>query len=396
MNHDQAYGVGLAYRTMIHDKILGLSGELDLLEISTEDYLIRQRRIWADPERRLLRAVTGRFPCVAHGIGLSLGTVEPLERRRIDGTVEFLRETGIPTFSEHLAFHRVGGQDLSVFLCMPFDEAAAGWVAENYRAVRSAIGRPFALENVSYYFSVPGGQFDEPGFLCEVLKRIDGSLLLDVTNVYNNCVNHNQDPYEYIRRLPGDRISQMHLAGGHYEDGFLIDSHSYPVMEEVWALYEEALKHTSADIVILERDENIEPLGSVLDDIRRARSLFYRHRPKSKPRRHEEAVPAGDGASTAYRADPFAPQFANLRNFQRALFRKITGDGFRGPDGGEFASILRDCPMDEDWARRLQACSPDQVEKMAMRWKWFESEDRRAEEEYRRIEWQEWARQLGV
>jgi uncharacterized protein (UPF0276 family) len=392
-HHERPYGAGLAYRTVLEEPIRQRRGTLDLLEISTEDYLVRQRRIWTDPDHSRLRALTEQFPCVAHGISLSLGSVEPLDEHYLRGTAEFLEESGIWHFSEHLAYQRMDGVDLSTFLCLPFDDRAVEWVARNYGAVRAAIGRPFALENVSYNFAVPGSRYTEPQFLREVLRRTDATLLLDVTNVFNNCTNHKQDPYEYLHTIPGDRVSQIHLAGGHYQDGYLIDSHSYPVMDEVWTLYDEALRHTQAEVVIVERDENFRPYARLFDDVRKARELFFRHRPASPPPRAAAAA-APAAVATAEAPDPADDRFAGLRHFQRAIIRAVSDEPFLARARRAPETLLAEYPMDAGWFARWRDCAPGEIDRLAQRWRWFRHEDRRALNEYRRIEWQEWARQL--
>ncbi len=388
------YGVGLAYRIALHDEILKRESEIDLLEIPTEDYLVRQRRVWTDPDGRRLRTMMDRFPCVAHGISLSLGSVEPLDAAYVEGTRRFVDEAGIEVFSEHLAYHRLDGLDLTIFLCMPFDDLSLDWIAQNYRAASAAIGRPIALENVSYNFPVPGGGYTEPEFLAAVLERTGGTLLLDVTNVFNNCTNHGSDPYEYIRRLPGDRISQMHLAGGHYDDGFLIDSHSYPVMDEVWDLYEAALRHTAANIVIVERDENFKPYKALFDDVRRARELFFRHRPSRAPQSPTIEVSAGSNGNEQT-ADPLAPEFANLRNFQRAVLRAITDSEFARQAASDPEVVRREYPLDDQWLSRWSGLPRPALDRLARRWQWFQREDQKALNEYRRIEWRQWAQWLS-
>ena len=48
-HHQRPYGVGLAYRYPVHESAMAHREEIDLLEISTEDYIIRERRITGDP-----------------------------------------------------------------------------------------------------------------------------------------------------------------------------------------------------------------------------------------------------------------------------------------------------------------------------------------------------------
>lgn len=393
VSHRDPYGVGLAYRFSVHREALDHRHEIDLLEISTEDYLVRERRTYSDPGENLLREALAKFPCVAHGLSLSIGTVDEPNHAYLDATRRFLAETGMEVFSEHLAFHRADGRDLTMFLAMPFEEASVQWVAENYRFVREKLGRSFALENVTYAFPVPHCPLDEAGFLRRLCEETDCTLLLDVTNVFNNSRNHGYDPIEFFDRLPMERVSQMHLAGGHQlPDGRWEDSHSAPVMDEVWPLFDEAVRRAvNARVVILERDSKLKPFATVMHDIRKAREIFYSHRPVVAPTRPTIPFPVADTQAP----DPLEPGFAGLRSYQRALMGRIARPGFR-------EAFLQDAPeavleyglTDPLWFQRLVESDGRSIRHFEESWDYFQKEDEEVAKEYERREWAQWAEQL--
>lgn len=393
--HADPYGVGLAYRFTVHREAIAHRDEIDLLEISTEDYIVRERRTYADPDEALLREALSVFPCVAHGLSLSIGSVGEPDEVYLDATKRFLEETGIGVFSEHLAFHRVDGNDLTMFLAIPFEEIAVRWVSENYRYVRNRLGRPFALENVTYAFPVPHCSLGEADFLRRICEETDATLLLDVTNVFNNSRNHGYDPIEFLERLPMDRVSQMHLAGGHQlPDGRWEDSHSAPVMEEVWPLFDEAVRRArNVRVVILERDSKLTPFSSVMGDIRRARGIFYAHRPPACPDQRSEDRCSGGASSSP---DPEAPCFADLRAYQRALMGRIADPAFR-------EAYLANAPVavsrfgltDPLWFRRLADSDGRSMRHFEQSWDYFRKEDAEVAKEYEKREWAAWAGQFG-
>lgn len=394
IQHTDPYGVGLAYRFNVHAEAVKHRGEIDLLEISTEDYIVRERRTYADPNERLLRDALATFPCVAHGLSLSIGTVGELNDTYLKSTRRFLEETGMNVFSEHLAFHSVDGNDLTMFLAIPFEEVAVEWVKRNYYAVRRALGRSFALENVTYSFPIPHSTLDEAAFLRRITEETDCTLLLDVTNVFNNAHNHGYDPYEFLAGLPMDRVSQMHLAGGHQlPDGRWEDSHSAPVMDGVWPLFEEAVKRAeNVRCVILERDSKLQPFDSVIADIRKAREIFYRHRPSEAPPRPFAVFEDAEVPSP----DPNGGEFAGMRSFQRALMGRIADPEFRrqflvnAPE-----AVKRFGVDDREWFRRLVDCPGEHIHHFEEAWDYFQKEDQQVAEEYERREWVAWAKQLG-
>ena len=68
-------------------------------------------------------------------------------------------------------------------------------------------------------------------FFTRLVTSTGCGVLLDLTNVYINSVNHGFDPLAFIRAMPTDHIVQTHLAGGFCSDGMMIDSHSEIVDE---------------------------------------------------------------------------------------------------------------------------------------------------------------------
>ncbi len=396
----RAYGAGLAYRTQLQPQILQYASDIDLLEVPTEDRIIRLRVLAGDPDGSLLRGALERIPGVAHGIHMSIGSVEPHAEPALGRTLRVLDEFGLDTFSEHLAYQRMGATDVHMFQAMPFEEVSARWVAAKYRQVRRHLRRPMPLENVSYYVRVPDCALDEAAFLTRLTELTDCRLLLDVTNIYNNATNHGYDPLDFIRRLPGHRVSQLHLAGGHFQDGMWIDSHSYPVMPPVWDLLHDVMRLTAADIVILERDSRFEPFADVMRDVRKARDIFYRHRPATPPpaAAEEATAPATPAAGedgdelAALRADPEVEQ---LRRFQLATV-SVIGDEEVGRRWREDpAAVASRFDMNDVWARRWLGCDRKGLALMQRKMGSVRKYTRDDERWYRQYEWSEWARQMG-
>lgn len=388
--HARPYGVGLSYRYVIHEGCLENREFIDLLELPTEDYIIRQRRVNSDPTEQLLSEATSVFPSVAHGISMSIGTVQPLNPDYLSSTLEFMRRHHIEVFSEHLAFHEIDGTDLTIFLSMPFEETAAKWIAQNYNAARNALGRPFALENVTYHFGVPNSPLSEPEFFSAVAEECDCSFLLDVTNVFNNAHNHGYDPIDFLDRYPLDRVSQLHLAGGHFMDGKWEDSHSKPVMMPVWDLFDEVVRRTNAEIVILERDSHFHPFDLVMDDIHRAREIFYKYRQAEAPSDvslTEIFEPQLLGGET----DCHAPEFGQLRKFQRAVFQRITDRDFRALYAVNRGEALSQIGLTNEWRERVEQCDPKAMLKLEATWDALSQQYQLEAEQFEQQEWAAWA-----
>jgi hypothetical protein len=224
----------------------------------------------------------------------------------------------------------------------------------------------------------------ESEFLNELTRRTDCLLLLDVTNIFNNAANHGYDAAEFIKQLPGDRVRQMHLAGGFFEDGTWFDSHSEEVQPEVWDLFDLALKHTAADIAILERDSNFQPWERVMKDIDIASEIFYRNRPSTPP---ELTVDRN-----AYVAPPELPQrdHTNLRDYQRATIRRVSDESFRARVTRDPMVAMQEYAMNGEWHQRWRDVDAKSIRQQVSK---FSYNQKRAQDEaanYKRFEMHMW------
>lgn len=269
-------GAGLGFRR-------ALIPELERLPLDAVDFfeLAPENWIGSGPQlTRLLRRYTEQRRFVAHGLSLSIGGPGPLDRELVKQIRRFLDDHEIAHYSEHLSYCSDDGQ-LYDLLPIPFTEAAVHYVAERVRQVQDLLGRRIALENVSYYLT-PAGEMSEADFINAVLREADCELLLDVNNVFVNAVNHRYDPYAFLREMPLERISYLHIAG-HFDEaeGLLVDSHGNPVKDAVWELLSWVYEKRGALPTVLERDFNFPPLPELLEEVGRIRQ----HQEKLHPPR---------------------------------------------------------------------------------------------------------------
>ena len=146
-------------------------------------------------------------------------------------------------------------------------------VCRNVERWRETVGVPLLLENISYMVALPG-ELTEAQFLTEIVERADCGLLLDLHNVYTNAVNHGYDAIELIAALPLDRVGQVHLGGGHDEDGYRIDSHSAPAPEPVWELLRFVASRAHLNAVIIEWDAHLPPFDVICREVETARAIL--------------------------------------------------------------------------------------------------------------------------
>jgi uncharacterized protein len=268
--HDLPHlGVGLGYRVPLHDDILANSSRIDFLEFVSDQYL------YAPPEKvdRLV-ALRESFPLIPHGIGMSIGTADALSSDYLRRLRTLADRVDAPWFSDHLSFTKVPETDVEQLTPLWFTQGSLAAVCRNLRQLGSVITRPFLLENITYYFPVPGSDMTEAEFLTRALNDTDTGMLLDVNNIWVNSVNLGFDPYEFLDGIPLERTVQIHLAGGRYVRGMLVDTHSAPVHEDVWAMLGYVLDRAPAKAILLEWDQDWPEFTVLLDHLERARAIL--------------------------------------------------------------------------------------------------------------------------
>jgi uncharacterized protein (UPF0276 family) len=265
-------GVGIGYRSSFRGELFLNRRSVDFLEITADPFF--ESPPGTDGHLELLAA---HFTLIPHGLNLSLGSAEGIDPDYLGRLAALVRWLDPPWWSEHLAFTRAGGIEIGHLTPLPFTREAVDVLCRNIDAVRRRIETPLILENITYALTLPGAEMDEAEFLAEALERTGCGLLLDVANLHTNAVNHGYDPVGFLDRLPPDRVVQLHVAGGHWHDGLLIDSHSAPISPEVWALAEAVVARFPVKGIVLERDEDLPPFTELLAELEQARAIGRRH-----------------------------------------------------------------------------------------------------------------------
>jgi uncharacterized protein (UPF0276 family) len=263
-----APGVGIGLRREHFAALPTCEHAIGLLEIVPENFVGHGGRA-----RAVLRACAERWPIAAHGVSLSLGGPDPIDHAYVRGLKTLLDELAVPLYTDHLCYASIGGISFHDLLPLPFSGEAVMHTARRIRELADALERPVAVENISYYATMPGSELDEGDFVRAVVEEADCGLLLDVNNAYVNARNHGLDPEAVLFALPLERTVHVHLAGHCPEDGRLVDDHGAPVDDAVWSLYGAVLARIGPRPTIVEWDTKIPPLARVLAEADRARAL---------------------------------------------------------------------------------------------------------------------------
>ena len=265
---------GVGFKPAHFRDILAAPQPLGFFEVHAENYMGA-----GGPPHAQLGALRERYALSVHGVGLSIGSMRPLDRDHLM-RLKMLCERYMPeSFSEHLAWSSHGDVYLNDLLPLPYTQQTLARVAEHIDEVQTALGRQMLLENPSTYIRFSESTIPEVDFLDALSKRTGCGLLLDINNVFVSAKNHGTQPLTYLDSFPFDRVKEIHL-GGHDEEvddvgaPLLIDTHGSPIAEAVWTLYAHVIARTGALPTLIEWDNDVPDWPTLLAEAVAAQDIL--------------------------------------------------------------------------------------------------------------------------
>ena len=201
-------GFGVGLRTAHFPHILSRWPDVDWFEIVSENFMDTGGR-----PIHVLDQVAERYPIVMHGVSLSIGSTDPLDRAYLKSLAELARRCRAVAVSDHVCWTGVARRNLHDLLPLPCNEESLRHVVRRIRQVQETLQRPLVLENPSSYVEFASSTMTEWEFIAAMAREADCGILLDVNNIYVSSYNHGFDPKDYVRGVPHHRIVQYHLAG---------------------------------------------------------------------------------------------------------------------------------------------------------------------------------------
>jgi uncharacterized protein (UPF0276 family) len=282
-----ATGIGL--RAQHHLEVLSQSPRAAWFEAHSENY-------FADGGSHVecLSRIRARYPLSLHGVGLSLGSTDPLDEIHLANLRRAVTRFEPLLVSEHLSWSSAGGRFANDLLPLPYTEEALRHVSSRIAQTQNYLGRQILIENVSSYVEFEASTLTEWDFLAAVAAESGCGILLDLNNIYVAAHNHGFSAEEYLRAIPQAAVQEFHLAGHSRVDlrgdvdlhggvdlhgdvvlngaadlncdvdpngeVLLIDTHGSPVCEDVWDLYQAALLRFGPIPTLIEWDTDIPAL----------------------------------------------------------------------------------------------------------------------------------------
>ena len=165
-------GFGLGLRAQHYQDILDSAPPVDWFEALTENYLVPGGK-----PLYYLEQVRSRYPVVLHGVSLSIGSTDPLNRGYLSQLKALADRIEPAWISDHLCWTGLNGRNLHDLLPLPYTEEAVVHVSDRIRAVQDYLGRRLLIENVSSYLTYTDSCMSEWEFLSAVAGRADCLIL---------------------------------------------------------------------------------------------------------------------------------------------------------------------------------------------------------------------------
>jgi uncharacterized protein (UPF0276 family) len=261
------HGAGIGLRLPHLAELVATRPKVGWLEIHPENFMANAHAT------ELLLDLARDYPVSVHTVGISIGSADGFDHAHLERLALFVDRLKPAKVSGHLAWSTFGGHYLNDLLPLPYTEETLLLVADHLARVQDRLGRAYLVENPSTYVGFVGSTMTETEFLNELVIRTNCRLLCDVSNVYVSGHNMGFDPYAYLTALPPEAIDELHLGGFTPEDDdatcggtLLVDTHAAAVATDVWPLYRAALTRFGGLPTLIEWDNDLPPLSTLLDE----------------------------------------------------------------------------------------------------------------------------------
>ncbi len=247
---------GVGFKAEHAGEILGGKASVGWFEIHPENYMVA-----GGPRLAMLADVCAQYPVSMHGVGLSLGGGDPLDARHLADLKRLVDRFNPAMVSEHIAWSSHEGLYMADLLPTPMTKTSLDHLVAAIDTVQSHIARRILIENPTSYLPLPQNSISELDFITEAARRSGCGLLIDVNNIYISAHNLGFDAEAFVDGIPADLVGEIHLAGherdANDQDSILIDTHSRPVADPVWALFDRLIARIGPKPTLIEWDNDV-------------------------------------------------------------------------------------------------------------------------------------------
>jgi uncharacterized protein (UPF0276 family) len=226
----------------------------------------------------LLGAFSKEGRLIGHGVFFSLFSGKWLPEQ--ETWLQQLQQTTAAFRFDHVTEHFgfMTGRDFhhGAPLNIPYTPTTLAIGQDRLRRIQAACCCPVGLENLAFSYCLD--EVRQHGeFLDALLEPVNGFIILDLHNLFCQLYNFDIAFDELIALYPLDRVREIHISGGSWENSYIIpgrkirrDTHDDSVPPEVFRLLEIVIDRCpNLKYVVMEQLGN----GLVTED---SRTIFYR------------------------------------------------------------------------------------------------------------------------
>ena len=269
-------GAGIGLRAPHHLHVVSHTPTAAWFEAHSENYFAESGSHVA-----CLTRIRENYCLSLHGVGLSLGSSDALDRRHLAQLARVVTRFAPALVSEHLSWSSVGGRFANDLLPLPYTEEALRHVSRRIAQVQDALGRQLLIENVSSYLEYADSSLCEWDFVAGVAAEAGCGILLDLNNIHVAAMNHGFRSLDYLHGIPVGAVQELHLAGhARVELGgrpLLLDTHGSVVSDAVWDLYRAALERFGDVPALIEWDMDIPGFDTLQAEAAKADGIRAAH-----------------------------------------------------------------------------------------------------------------------
>ncbi|MFK8039850.1 MAG: DUF692 family multinuclear iron-containing protein [Rickettsiaceae bacterium] len=268
-------GVGL--RKEHYNDILSKTYPIEFLEVHSENFINVDSK-FVD----LLIQIGKHYKLSLHGIGLSLGS-KTLDNQHLKSLKTLINQVEPFLVSEHLSWNKFNGKYIPDLIPIPYTTESLGIFVNNVTNTQEFLERQILIENPSSYMRYKCDMIQEADFLVEIAFQSGAGILLDINNIYVSSHNNDFNPKQYIDKIDKNLVKEIHLAGHSHKQiaknkVLKIDTHDDFICDEVWELYEYAIKKFGPVYSLFEWDENAPELSVLINEIQKAKKYLFADR----------------------------------------------------------------------------------------------------------------------
>ena len=265
---------GIGLRAPHFDAVLEQLPDVGWFEVHSENFFGLANDHLGGKPLTYLERVREHYPISLHGVGLSLGSSDPLNLSHLKKLKQLITDIEPGLISEHLSWSSIDGRYFNDLLPMPYTEEALAHMVNRVAMTQEILGREILVENASSYLEFSSSTIPEWEFIVSLAQQSGCKILLDVNNIYVNAMNHGFDPLLFVQSVPAELVAEIHLAGHTvktFDEGVLrIDTHDQPICEAMWDFYAATVARIGDLPALIEWDSHLPALNVLLAEAGRA------------------------------------------------------------------------------------------------------------------------------